>query len=88
MSRVPVLLVAPGPRNAAPPGWVTLRPAACPCCVGRVAMQVELVRVIREQQPSGVLIELPDPAHLPALRRALGEWPLAESVKLTGAEPE
>lgn len=87
MSRIPVRVVA-GPWSEAPPGWVTLRPTACPCCVGRVAMQVELARVIRERKPSGVLIELADPAHLPALRRALSEWPLAEKVELTGAGRE
>jgi hypothetical protein len=51
-------------------------------------MQVELARVIREQQPSGVVIELTDPAHLPALRRALSEWPLSEKVELAAAGPE
>lgn len=87
MSRVPVRVVA-GPRSEAPPGWVALRPSACPCCVGRVAMQVELARVIREQRPRGVVIELADPAHAPAMCRALSEWPLAEEVELTGAGPE
>lgn len=84
MKRVPVRLVA-GARGAAPPGWVALRPSACPCCVGRVALQVELVRVIREQRPRGVVIEVPDPAHMPALRRALSEWPLSGQVVLAGA---
>ncbi|HEX7249107.1 MAG TPA: hypothetical protein VF262_01850 [Burkholderiales bacterium] len=56
--------------------------------MGRVALQVELVRVIREQQPPGVVIEVADPAHVPALRRALGEWPLSEKVVLAGAVPE
>ena len=87
MSRVPVLLVA-GPPSGTPPGWVTLRPTACPCCVGRVALQVELVRLIRDEQPSGVVIALADPAHLPAMRRALGEWPLAEKVALDVRSPE
>lgn len=87
MSRVPVLLVA-GPPSGTPPGWVTLRPTACPCCVGRVALQVELVRLIRDEQPSGVVIALADPAHLPAMRRALGEWPLAEKVALALRSPE
>lgn len=86
MSRVPVLLVA-GQPGETPPGWVALRPTACPCCVGRVAMQVELARVIRDERPRGVVIELADPAHLPALRRALSEWPLAEKVELAGAGP-
>jgi hypothetical protein len=48
--------------------------------VGRIELQVELVRAIREQTPRGVLIALPDASHVPALRRALGEWPLAEYV--------
>ena len=86
MNRIPVRVVA-GPRGEAPPGWVTLRPTACPCCVGRVALQVELVRMIREQQPPGVVIEMADPTHVPALRRALGEWPLSEQVMLAGAAP-
>lgn len=87
MKRIPVRVVA-GPHSEAPPGWVALRPTACPCCVGRVAMQVELVRVIRDRQPTGVVIELADPAHLPALRRALGAWPLSETVALESAGPE
>jgi hypothetical protein len=51
-------------------------------------MQVELARVIRNARPRGVVIELADPAHLPALRKALGEWPLSEKVELAGARPE
>lgn len=87
MSRIPVRVVA-GALGDAPADWVVLKPGACPCCVGRVAMQVELVRVIREQRPRGVVIELADPAHVPAMRRALSEWPLAEKVELAGAAPE
>lgn len=80
MSRVPVR-VAIG--TAEPPaGWAALRPAACPCCVGRAQLQVELARLIREQRPRGVLIELADAGHLPALRRALAEWPLSDYVAL------
>ena len=86
MNRTPVRVVA-GPRSEAPPGWVALRPAACPCCVGRVALQVELVRLLRVQQPPGIMIEVADPSHMPALRRALGEWPLSEKVVLVGAGP-
>ena len=59
-----------------------LRPSACPCCVGRVQIQVELARLIRERRPHGVVIELADPRHLPALRRALAEWPLSDYVAL------
>jgi hypothetical protein len=87
VSRVSVLLVA-GPRSGTPPGWVALRPTACPCCVGRLALQVELARLIRDEQPSGVVIELADPAYLPAMRRALCGWPLSEKVELAVRSPE
>jgi hypothetical protein len=45
-------------------------------------MQIELARLIREVRPRGVVIELADPDHLPALYRALGEWPLSDYVAL------
>lgn len=80
MSRVPVRVASGGAK--APAGWVTLRPSACPCCAGRVQMQIELARLIREQRPPGVQIELADPAHEPTLRRALAEWPLSQYVAL------
>lgn len=83
MNRVPVRLVA-GRLPELPAGWISLKPRNCPCCVGRVELQVELARVIREQRPRGVLVELADASHLPALQRALSEWPLAQYLS---AEP-
>lgn len=80
MNRVPVRVARSG--AAVPAGWARLRPEACPCCVGRVQMQVELARLIRERHPAGVQIELADPTHEPALRRALAEWPLSQYVAL------
>lgn len=80
MTPVPVRLSVGA--AALPPGWAALRPQACPCCVGRVALQVELARLLREQSPRGVQIELGEAGHLGALRRALGEWPLAQYVRL------
>jgi hypothetical protein len=65
-----------------PDGWALLRPKACPCCVGRVQMQVDLARVLREARPRGVLIEMADAGHIPALRRTLAEWPLSDYVAL------
>ncbi len=79
--RVPVRVEA-GPPPEVPAGWVALRPRHCPCCVGRVELQVQIARLLREQPPRGVLIELTDASHLPALRRALAEWPLAQYVRL------
>ena len=80
MSRVPVRVVIGTAEPAE--GWAVLRPAACPCCVGRVQMQVEVARLIREERPQGVLIEVADAGHLAALRRALAEWPLSDYVAL------
>jgi len=76
--RVPVRLVVGS--AVAPQGWTVLRPGGCPCCVGRIHLQVELARLIREEAPPGVQIEMRDPAHLPAMRRALGERPLSDYV--------
>ena len=81
MNRVPVRVEA-GPLPAAPAGGVALRPRHCPCCAGRVELQVQMARLLREQRPQGVVIELADASHLPALRRALAEWPLAQYVRL------
>lgn len=86
MSRVPVK-VALSPPAALPAGWVLLRTRGCPCCTARVEMQVALARLIREQRPRGVMLELADAGHLGALRRALAEWPLAESVEFAAEGP-
>ncbi len=85
MNRVLVRVQAGPLTTALPAGWVAMRPRSCPCCVGRVELQVELARVVRERHPRGVLINLPDASHLPALRRALVEWPLAQYVRLEEA---
>ena len=81
MNRVPVRVVA-GPLPELSAGWFALKPRNCPCCVGRVELQVEIARLIRERRPQGVLIELADAGHQPALRRALTEWPLVQYVRL------
>lgn len=86
MSRVPVK-VALAPPAELPAGWMRLSTRGCPCCTARVEMQVALARLVREQRPRGVVIELADASHLPALRRALAEWPLCESVELAAEPP-
>jgi hypothetical protein len=80
MNRVPVRVVIGAAE--APAGWAALRSKVCPCCIGRVQMQLDLVRLIRDERPHGVLIELANADHLPALRRALAEWPLSGYVAL------
>jgi len=76
MSRVPVRIAADA--AAAPAGWAVLRQGACPCCVGKVQLQVDLVRLVREDRPPGVFIELPDRLHAQTLRRSLREWPFSD----------
>ncbi len=90
MKRVPVHVVtgAPGPGKSALMArltkerseWAALSPRACPCCVGRVELQVMLARVLREQRPERILVELTDADHLRALERVLAEWPLGQYI--------
>jgi len=63
------------------PGWRELAPRGCPCCSGRVEMQVTLARLLRDAAPDRVLLELADEQHLRALQRALGDWPLVRYVE-------
>ena len=60
--------------------WAALAPRACPCCVGRVELQVSLARLLRERRPERILVELADGEHLKALERVLVEWPLGQYV--------
>ncbi len=95
MTRVPVHLVAGATRDArdalvtrllaADKAWRALAPAACPCCVGRVELQVNLARLLREARPTRVFVELPDASHLAAFRRTLAEWPLSQYVRAARA---
>jgi G3E family GTPase len=78
VSRVPVR-VASGPL---PEGWVALRTRGCPCCVGRVELQVALARLLRERRPQGVLIALADAGHRDRLLGALAESPLAQYLRV------
>ena len=92
MKRVPVHLVAGPPGSgklaliarliAERDGWATLSPGGCPCCTGRVDLQIGLARLLRERRPERVLVALPDGAHAVASRRVLGERPLAQYIVL------
>ena len=59
---------------------LVLAPAGCPCCTGRVALQVALARQLRERRPARVHIEIPDPAHARQLAAVLSQWPLSRYV--------
>jgi hypothetical protein len=65
---------------AARPGWAVLELRSCPCCTGRVELQLRLARLLREQQPTRVLIGFVEPSHRPALERALTSWPLSQYI--------
>lgn len=90
MSRVPVHVCvgtelgrARGPikrLRVARPGWAVLELRSCPCCTGRVELQVRLARLLRERQPTRVLIGFVEPSHRRALERALTSWPLSQYV--------
>jgi hypothetical protein len=87
MSRVPVHPVSGAP--AARRDWLArvaegcaiLPSMSCPCCVGRVEMQVSLVRLLRERKPERVFVEVADEAHIRTFTRVLGEWPLAQYIE-------
>lgn len=53
-------------------------PNGCPCCTGRVALQVVLARLVRAQRPARIYLELPDASHAPQLAAVLDQWPLSQ----------
>lgn len=70
--------------NALPSPGPNLRSiaAGCPCCTGKVVLQVSLARALRETGAVRAFVELPDPAHAETLKRVLGEPPLSLSVAI------
>lgn len=59
-----------------------LVPSGCPCCTGRVVIQVELVRALRQARPERVLIEVPWTDHLDQVDRALRDERLGRYLSL------
>lgn len=90
MSRVPVHFCIGTARGtarallsrlfAARPRWAVLELQSCPCCAGRIELQIRLARLLREHGPQRVLIGYVDPSHQAALERVLTSWPLAQYV--------
>ena len=73
--------------NALPPAGgpgLRLFSAGCPCCTGKVVLQVSLARALRDTRAARAFVELPDPGHAPALERSLAELPLGLSVACAG----
>jgi len=83
---VSLRLATPGTANP-PAGWVVLRPAGCPCCTGRVQLQVNLARLILARRPAGIVLEVADDAHRGGVERALREKPLSDYLVLESDPP-
>ncbi|MDA0225118.1 MAG: hypothetical protein O2975_03280 [Proteobacteria bacterium] len=85
--RTPVHFVSgPGAREwaaraqAARPDWAVLTSNGCPCCTGRVVLQVTLARILRAQRPSRILVVTAVETHARAALATLREPPLAAYI--------
>lgn len=58
-----------------------LSPATCPCCAGRVEIQITMARMVRERRPRRIFVEFANEEHLGAFGRALNQWPLSQYVE-------
>lgn len=67
-----------------PEGTLVETAAGCPCCIGRVAVQVTLVRLLRRAQPHRLLIEVAGTEHVAGVVAALAEERLAGFVRVAG----
>lgn len=63
--------------QAARPDWAVLQSNGCPCCSGRVVLQVTLARLLRERRPGRVLLVTAAGTHADAAVATLREAPLA-----------
>jgi hypothetical protein len=85
-----VMLTSPRLPAAESPAWqlpvaaVVATSVGCPCCVGAVAMQVTLVRLLRRSQPRRLFIELGDAGHVARAVATLIAGDLAGFVRLAG----
>ncbi len=54
--------------------------SGCPCCTGKIVLQVTLARALRETRAVRAFVELGESTHQAGLTRALEEPPLGLSV--------
>lgn len=54
--------------------------AGCPCCTGKIVLQVGLARALRETGAVRAFVELSDASHSASVEKMLGELPLGTSV--------
>lgn len=64
----------------APPNLKAMS-AGCPCCIGKVVLQITLARALRQTRAVRAFVELADPEHATRLEAVLGERPLGLSVR-------
>ena len=55
-------------------------PLGCPCCTGKLALQVALVRELRDPAVTRAFVEV-DPSHAASLERALAQPPFDLSLR-------
>jgi hypothetical protein len=54
----------------------------CVCCAGEVPLRTTLTRIVRAHRPAEVLVLISADAHLPRVRRLLGELSLGVPVNV------
>jgi len=72
------------PSSTAGPN-LRLLSAGCPCCTGKVVLQVTLARALRATGARRGFVELGDAGHVDGLQRALCESPLALTLVVSRA---
>ena len=79
-------LTAAFPGLRLPPGAIVHAVSGgCPCCIGRVTLQVTLVRLLRESRPRRLFVELAGTDHLRRTVVALTADRLASALCVAGA---
>lgn len=64
----------------APPN-LRLLTTGCPCCTGRVTLQVGLARALRDTRAVRALVEVADPDHARRLEQSMEQLPLSLSMR-------
>jgi hypothetical protein len=59
-------------------------PPGCPCCTGRVALEISLARHVRERRPERIYIEIAEPLHAAQLAAVLAREPLCRYLEDAG----
>ncbi len=76
-----------GPGNLSAPTGVTLHQLAaqCVCCVGQLPLRVILARIIRQEKPARIVLELLHAEHLERALELLQSGSFGEHLQLESA---